>query len=275
MKTHAASWVVPTQVSSVFIYETKAQQVQPECGRSGSAVLGLKADTDLLSHQKTTLLSTGLAGWTGRVCPEASTGGSALHVRSSSHKISVRPHIRSQQPQLSRAWKNGNGIFLLKTRLLSLPPDPERERKEHEHPPCKAEARGSTGAAPSGADSARRTQAPAPHCLRPRVPGPCRYHQDAPSSRDRTSRPPLPIMASPATRQSHRVGKRHSPFISQRFPKTQISHASQYVSFLLGKQSCVTPWSVALQAPLSMGFSRQEHWSGLPFPSPGIFLTQG
>ena len=34
---------------------------------------------------------------------------------------------------------------------------------------------------------------------------------------------------------------------------------------------CLTlgiPWSVACQAPLSMGFSRQEHWSGLPFPSP-------
>ena len=29
------------------------------------------------------------------------------------------------------------------------------------------------------------------------------------------------------------------------------------------------PWTVAHQAPLSMGFSRQEHWSGLPFPSPG------
>ena len=31
----------------------------------------------------------------------------------------------------------------------------------------------------------------------------------------------------------------------------------------------VTPWAVAHQAPLSMGFSRQEYWSGLPFPSPG------
>ena len=30
----------------------------------------------------------------------------------------------------------------------------------------------------------------------------------------------------------------------------------------------VTPWSVAYQAPPSMGFSRQEYWSGLPFPSP-------
>ena len=30
-----------------------------------------------------------------------------------------------------------------------------------------------------------------------------------------------------------------------------------------------TPWTVAYQAPPSMGFSRQEYWSGLPFPSPG------
>ena len=30
----------------------------------------------------------------------------------------------------------------------------------------------------------------------------------------------------------------------------------------------VTPWTVAHQAPLSMGFSRQEYWSGLPFLSP-------
>ena len=36
-----------------------------------------------------------------------------------------------------------------------------------------------------------------------------------------------------------------------------------------------TPWTAAHQAPLSMGFSRQEYWSGLPFPSPGIFSTQG
>ena len=30
----------------------------------------------------------------------------------------------------------------------------------------------------------------------------------------------------------------------------------------------VTPWTVACQAPLSMKFSRQEYWGGLPFPSP-------
>ena len=34
-------------------------------------------------------------------------------------------------------------------------------------------------------------------------------------------------------------------------------------------------WTVACQAPLSMRLSRQEYWSGLPFPSPGDLLTQG
>ena len=34
-------------------------------------------------------------------------------------------------------------------------------------------------------------------------------------------------------------------------------------------------WTAAHQAPLFMGFSRQEHWSGLPCPPQGIFLTQG
>ena len=36
-----------------------------------------------------------------------------------------------------------------------------------------------------------------------------------------------------------------------------------------------TPWSVAYQASLSMGFSRQEYWSGLPFPSPGDLPNPG
>ena len=38
---------------------------------------------------------------------------------------------------------------------------------------------------------------------------------------------------------------------------------------------CVTPWTVARQAPLSMGFSRQECWSGLPFPPPGDLPDPG
>jgi len=37
----------------------------------------------------------------------------------------------------------------------------------------------------------------------------------------------------------------------------------------------VTPWTAAYQAPPSMGFSRQEYWSGLPFPSPGDLPNPG
>ena len=37
----------------------------------------------------------------------------------------------------------------------------------------------------------------------------------------------------------------------------------------------MTPWTIAYQAPLSMGFSRQEYWSELPFPSPGNLPDPG
>ena len=40
-------------------------------------------------------------------------------------------------------------------------------------------------------------------------------------------------------------------------------------------QLFVTPWTVAYQAPPSMGSSRQEYWSGLPFPSPGDLSDPG
>ena len=40
-------------------------------------------------------------------------------------------------------------------------------------------------------------------------------------------------------------------------------------------QLFVTPWIVACQTPLSMAFSRQEYWSGLPFPSPGNLPEPG
>ena len=39
--------------------------------------------------------------------------------------------------------------------------------------------------------------------------------------------------------------------------------------------SFATPWIVARQVPLSMGFSRQEYWTGLPFPSPGDLPDPG
>ena len=47
------------------------------------------------------------------------------------------------------------------------------------------------------------------------------------------------------------------------------------VNSLSRAQLFVTPWTVAPQAPLSMGFSRQEYWSGLPFPSPGDLPEPG
>ena len=46
---------------------------------------------------------------------------------------------------------------------------------------------------------------------------------------------------------------------------------------VLVAQSCLfaTPWTVALQAPLSVDFPSQEYWSGLPFPCPGDLPNPG
>ena len=52
----------------------------------------------------------------------------------------------------------------------------------------------------------------------------------------------------------------------------------QYGSSGLVAKSCLalaTPWTVVCQAPLSVGFSRQEYWSGLLFPSPGDLPDPG
>ena len=60
-----------------------------------------------------------------------------------------------------------------------------------------------------------------------------------------------------------------------------LSHlASPYIDMLLlGCFSrvllCAILWTAARQAPLSMGFSRQEYWSGLPFPTPGNLPNPG
>ena len=59
--------------------------------------------------------------------------------------------------------------------------------------------------------------------------------------------------------------------------KKKLTHLNYLVVVLVTK-SCptlVTPWTVALQAPLSMGFPRHEYWSGLPFPSPGDLPDPG
>ena len=52
-----------------------------------------------------------------------------------------------------------------------------------------------------------------------------------------------------------------------RYSKTLVTLSPSAVS------ESATPWTVACQAPLSMGFSRREYWSGLPFPSPGTEPT--
>ena len=44
---------------------------------------------------------------------------------------------------------------------------------------------------------------------------------------------------------------------------------------MLVTQLCVALWTVACEAPLSLEFSRQEYWGGLPFPSPGDLPDPG
>ena len=46
------------------------------------------------------------------------------------------------------------------------------------------------------------------------------------------------------------------------------NHVNVDVKSLSRVRLFATPWTIAYQAPPSMGFSRQEYWSGLPFPSP-------
>ena len=67
----------------------------------------------------------------------------------------------------------------------------------------------------------------------------------------------------------------YSPRGSQRVGQNwAIKHSTRKVKSLSRVWHFATPWTVAYQAPPSMGFSRQECWSRLPSPSPGIFPTQ-
>ena len=55
------------------------------------------------------------------------------------------------------------------------------------------------------------------------------------------------------------------------YEQSRVSEVAQVVSDSLRPHGL----TVAYQAPLSMGFSRQEYWSGLPFPSPGDLPNPG
>ena len=56
---------------------------------------------------------------------------------------------------------------------------------------------------------------------------------------------------------------------------SQLACAKVHVCMLSHVKLFVTPWTAAHQAPLSMGFSRQEYWSGLPCPPPGDLPNPG
>ena len=76
----------------------------------------------------------------------------------------------------------------------------------------------------------------------------------------------------PSPQEPH--SKRHAKdkIENQQGEKKTCEYAHVYiykVKSLSRVRLFVTPWTITYQAPLSMGFSRQEYWSGLPFPPPG------
>ena len=73
-------------------------------------------------------------------------------------------------------------------------------------------------------------------------------------------------------------GVRTRPHSTYKLPSAFLRCSTSFITcaqLLCRVRLFVTPQTVACQAPLSMGFSRQEYWSGLPFPSPGDLLDPG
>ena len=97
-----------------------------------------------------------------------------------------------------------------------------------------------------------------------RCPGSCRTHPASLGGRDHWPGPPRALSAEGPWEamlcKEHRISNRNSVCVC-------VSHS--VVS------NSATLWTVACRAAQSTGFSRQEYWIGLPFPSQGIFLTQG
>ena len=71
--------------------------------------------------------------------------------------------------------------------------------------------------------------------------------------------------------------EKHCPRTKEKMLKTKYGSivASEIFSLEVVSTSFPTPWTVACQAPLFMEFSRQEYWSGLPFPSSWVFPDPG
>ena len=69
--------------------------------------------------------------------------------------------------------------------------------------------------------------------------------------------------------------ERHGPLNHMETQSTEYFAPGSKVKSLSHVRLFATPWTVAYQASQSMGFSRQEYWSGLPFPSPGDLPNPG
>ena len=119
-------------------------------------------------------------------------------------------------------------------------------------------------------------QFPPPQFPSPRVP---------PATDWKLTRNPSSVLLNMTTKEK----KITMPYTSVK-PSTVIKNFCIYyclASFLICGVDCLpacvfshvglfaTPWTVAHQAPLSMGFSRQEYWSGLPCPPPGDLPNPG
>ena len=78
---------------------------------------------------------------------------------------------------------------------------------------------------------------------------------------------PLNVKSEMKQAQQYQVGK-----LTENFEKVKEENKNLKIHVLL----FATPWDyITCQAPLSMGFSRQGYWSGLPFPSPGDLPNRG
>ena len=83
------------------------------------------------------------------------------------------------------------------------------------------------------------------------------------------------IPPSPSLTESKRLFYTSVSLLLSRIQGYCYHLSSEVVKSLSHVRLFATPWTVAYQAPPSMGFSRQEYWSGLPLPSPGDLPDPG